>query len=148
MDLEADKPIADNVRELLRSSFADHRSLTARQCATVLEISVRGMQRRLRTIGFAFSELVDEIRFDLARDKLLNSNNTIDEILQALGYSTQASFIRAFQRWAGVTPSEFRRQRGVTSSQVQTRIASALPRLRRSPPDTANAMNEGPGVEQ
>jgi AraC-like DNA-binding protein len=110
MDVEADKLLAVRVRELLRLSFADHRCLTVHQCATALEISVRSLQRKLRKIGVTFSTLLDETRFDLARKKLLRSNHTIEEISLALGFSTQESFIRAFHRWSGVSPGEFRNE--------------------------------------
>ena len=109
MDVEADKLLAESIRELMRSSFANHRCLTAHKCADALGMSVRHMQRRLRTIDLTFSSLLDEIRFDLAKDKLLHSSHTIAEISQALGFSTQESFIRAFYRWSNISPGEYRR---------------------------------------
>jgi AraC-like DNA-binding protein len=110
MDVEADKRLAEDVRNLLRSSFEDHRCLTAQQCADALEISVRSMQRRLSALDMTFSALVDEVRFDLAREKLLDTGDTIDSIAQALGYSTPEGFIRAFNRWSSINPGDFRRQ--------------------------------------
>jgi len=110
MDVDADKLLAESVRELLRTSFLNHRCLTAQRCADALGMSVRNMQRRLSTIDLTFSTLLDEVRFDLAKGQLLHSSNTIDEIARTLGFSTQESFIRAFHRWSGVSPGEFRRQ--------------------------------------
>ena len=57
---------------------ADDAKKLVRACADELGISMRSMQRRLKTIGLTFSILVDEVRFDLAREKLLHSNDTID----------------------------------------------------------------------
>ena len=74
MDVAADKLFAQELRKLLQSSFAAHRCLNAQQCANLLEISVRSMQRRLQALDLQFSTLVDEVRYDLARDKLLNSS--------------------------------------------------------------------------
>ena len=71
MDVEADKLRAERVRELLRASFSNKRCLTARKCATVMGLSVRSMQRRLSKTGLAFSAIVDEIRYDLAKEQLL-----------------------------------------------------------------------------
>ena len=110
MDIEADKHLADNVRKLLRSGFANNKCLTLGQCAESLEISARSMQRRLRTIGVTFSTLIDEVRYDLAKDKLLHSHDTIEEIAKGLGFSTQESFIRAFYRWSSISPGQFRRE--------------------------------------
>ena len=113
MNVEADKLLAESIRELLRSTVEDHRCRTAYECADALGMSVRHMQRRLRTIDLTFSALLDEVRFDLAKDKLLHSSHTIDEISQALGFSTEQSFIRAFYRWSNISPGEYRRQRNV-----------------------------------
>ena len=110
MDFEANKLLAERVRESLRASFSDNQCLTAQQCATALEISVRSMQRRLKTIDLSFSMIANEIRYDLARTRLLHSRDTIEEIGRSLGFSTQESFIRAFTRWSDMSPGEFRRQ--------------------------------------
>jgi AraC-like DNA-binding protein len=112
MDDEVDNLLAERVRELLRDSFFSNRYLTSQQCAYELGISVRSMQRRLRSIGLSFSTIVNEIRYDLAKVRLLQSSDTIEEIGRSLGFSTQESFIRAFSRWSDVSPGEFRRQRG------------------------------------
>jgi AraC-like DNA-binding protein len=110
MDFEANKLLAERVRESLRASFANHQCLTAQQCATALGISARSMQRRLKTIGLTFSAIVDEIRFEMAREQLVYSSDTIEKISRALAFSSQGSFIRAFHRWSGISPGEFRRQ--------------------------------------
>jgi AraC-like DNA-binding protein len=110
MDSEADKLFAESVRESLRTAFTDHRCLTAQQCAAALTISVRSMQRRLQRIDLTFSAIADEIRFELASEQLLDSSDTIEEIGRVLGFSTQESFIRAFSRWSGMSPGEFRRR--------------------------------------
>jgi AraC-like DNA-binding protein len=110
MDLEANKLLAEGVREAVRASLSKHRCLTGLQCATELGISVRSMQRRLKTIDLSFSTIVNEIRYDLARAQLLHCSDTIEEIGRALGFSTQESFIRAFTRWSDMSPGEFRRQ--------------------------------------
>ena len=112
MDDEADNLLAERVRELLRASFSNHRCLTSQQCANELGISVRSMQRRLKTIGLSFSTIINEIRYDLAKAQLLHSNDTIERIGRSLGFSTQESFIRAFTRWSEVSPGKYRRESG------------------------------------
>ena len=108
MDLEANKRLAERVRESLLTSFSENQCLTAQQCAATLEISVRSMQRRLQTVGLSFSAIVDEVRYDLAKQRLHHSSETIEDIARSLGFSTQESFIRAFSRWSSISPGEFR----------------------------------------
>ncbi len=84
------------------------------QIETVAEIAgmpVRSLQRRLRAEGHSYSELVEQARYLAAQDLLQGSEIKITEIALDLGYSDAAHFNRAFRRWAGITPREFRRQR-------------------------------------
>lgn len=78
------------------------------RCAAKLGLSVRTLQSRLVTDGKRFSELVEAERENIARSLLRNSHLTLDEIADRLGYGEQTSFGRAFKRWTGVTPQQFR----------------------------------------
>jgi AraC-like DNA-binding protein len=83
------------------------------QIETVAEIAgmpVRSLQRRLRAEGHSYSELVEQARYLAARDLLRDAGIKITEIALDVGYSDAAHFNRAFRRWAGTTPREFRRQ--------------------------------------
>jgi len=71
--------------------------------------SARSLQRRLAEIGLSYSCLVDQVRFELAVEWLKDPTVQLVDIAFELGYTTPANFTRAFQRWAGVSPSEFRR---------------------------------------
>jgi AraC-like DNA-binding protein len=55
-----------------------------------------------------FSELVDEVRTELAVEMLKNTEASLAEIANEAGYSGVTSFIRAFRRWTGKTPADFR----------------------------------------
>jgi AraC-like DNA-binding protein len=72
-------------------------------------IGVRTLQRRLAKEGLSYSRLVDQVRFKLAVDWLKDPTMQLVDIAFELGYTKPHNFTRAFQRWAGVTPSEFRR---------------------------------------
>jgi AraC-like DNA-binding protein len=76
--------------------------------ARKLGMSVRTFQRRLREEGTTFALLADEARRDLALGHLTQAQPTIGEIAFLLGYSEPSAFHRAFRRWTGKTPSEFR----------------------------------------
>jgi AraC-like DNA-binding protein len=67
------------------------------------------MQRRLDEHGVTFADLLDEVRAELAKNKLVGSDLSLAEIGFLLGFSEQSSFTRAFKRWTGKTPLEYRR---------------------------------------
>ena len=78
------------------------------RCAAKLGMSVRTLQARLSEDGTRFSELVESQRETMARSFLRTSQLSLDEIADRLGYGEQTSFGRAFKRWTGKTPQQFR----------------------------------------
>jgi AraC-like DNA-binding protein len=70
----------------------------------------RTLRRRLRDEGKVLSDLLDEARFREASKELTRPSESIKEIAERLGYAETSSFHRAFKRWAGVTPSAFRKR--------------------------------------
>jgi AraC-like DNA-binding protein len=77
--------------------------------ARELGMSARTLQRRLADEGVPYQQLVDEWRQHVARHHLSGTALAISEIAYLVGYSEPAPFHRAFKRWFGVTPQEFRR---------------------------------------
>lgn len=77
--------------------------------AEALAMSVRSLRRRLDQEGTSFRQLVETERKQLAEQLLANSQMTLDELAIHLGYSDTASFTRAFRRWHGQSPGQFRR---------------------------------------
>ena len=71
-------------------------------------MSERTLQRRLKDEGVTFAALVDEVRPDLARMYLADPKLAIFEVAFLLGYSEPSAFNRAFRRWTGTSPSDFR----------------------------------------
>ena len=76
--------------------------------ASRLGMSSRTLQRRLDEQGIAFADLLDDVRSELAKNKLLDSDLSLAEIGFLLGFSEQSSFTRAFKRWTGKTPRDYR----------------------------------------
>jgi AraC-like DNA-binding protein len=96
----------------LRQVLRTHRRggwLTINQVAELADVSVRTLQRKLAAEGRSYSELVDEIRAERAVDLLKKTDVSLVEIGKEVGYSTLPNFFRAFQRWTGKTPAQFRR---------------------------------------
>ena len=79
----------------------------ARRCG----IPVRTLQRRLHEAGLSYSELVDEVRFEAACRLLDDPQARIAEVAAALGFADPSNFSRAFVRWTGLPPREYRRRR-------------------------------------
>ncbi|MFZ4530943.1 MAG: AraC family transcriptional regulator ligand-binding domain-containing protein [Alsobacter sp.] len=76
--------------------------------ARVLGMDPRVLRRRLAAEGTTFEALRDEVRFVVAREYLALSALTIVEISDALAFGTHAGFSRAFHRWSGRTPTQWR----------------------------------------
>ena len=76
--------------------------------ASSLNLSVRSLQRKLSDENTNYKHLLDETRRELAMNYLGNSRLTINEITYLLGFSDPSNFTRAFRRWQGESPSNYR----------------------------------------
>ena len=76
--------------------------------ASELAMVPRTLNRRLQAEGKSFRELINEARFEVARQLLAGTRMDITDIALALGYADPSGFTHAFQRWSGVAPSEWR----------------------------------------
>jgi len=99
--------IVDRVRRAL-STEAGFR--TVAQVAAAVHMSTRTLKRRLAEQGATFSALVDQERRDRALLLIRTAHQSVNEVAHQLGYSTLPAFIRAFSRWTGTTPTEYRRR--------------------------------------
>jgi len=77
--------------------------------ARSLGLSSRTLHRRLAGASTSFADLLDETRRDLAAEYLRRSDYAVGEVAYLLGFAEISSFNRAFRRWTGQSPSEFRR---------------------------------------
>lgn len=75
-----------------------------------LNMSTRTMQRRLNETGTSFTVLLQEARQKLAQQYIHDNKLAVSEIAYLLGFSDQSNFTRAFKRWYGVSPSQYRLQ--------------------------------------
>ena len=74
-------------------------------------MSNRTLTRRLSESGVSFRDLVKKTQEKIAKEKLYNNSESIGEIAFLTGFSEQSAFNRAFKKWTGFTPSEFRKNR-------------------------------------
>ncbi len=76
--------------------------------AEKLGMSTRTLRRRLNGEGTSYRELIDEIRYGLAREYLSQTRLPMEEISTLLGYTESGNFSHAFRRWSGQSPRTWR----------------------------------------
>ena len=77
--------------------------------ASLTGISIRTLARRLSECGKDYQSVVDEVRFDMARDLLRDKNTPIRVVAESTGFSDPANFSRMFRRIGGLSPRAFRK---------------------------------------
>ncbi|QYY80476.1 AraC family transcriptional regulator [Pseudomonas germanica] len=78
------------------------------EVAQALLLSERTLQRRLKEEGTSFHRVLDDTRRELASQYLIQPKLPLQEISYLLGFSAPSNFFRAFRRWFGTTPKEYR----------------------------------------
>lgn len=72
-------------------------------------ISSATLHRRLKEEGATYQMILDELRFDMAAKALMLPNCSIEDLAFDLGYSERMAFARAFKKWSGMSPTEYRK---------------------------------------
>jgi AraC-like DNA-binding protein len=98
------------VRSVLGTSILAGRC-KAEHVAALFGMHSRTLNRRLSTFDVSLQQLVDESRFEIARQMLEYSATEIGQISDLLGYAAPGVFTRAFRRWSGTTPLHWREER-------------------------------------
>ena len=96
-----------HLRELLRKSLASGKC-TAVEVACQLHMHERTLNRRLHEAGTSFHHELDDIRYQMACELLAGSTMPVFKIAKALSYTDASAFSRAFKRWAGISPAQWR----------------------------------------
>jgi AraC-like DNA-binding protein len=79
--------------------------------ARTLGMSTRSLHRRLAAEGTSFLRLLDRIRRDAAIRCMLDGDRQLKSVAAAIGFSDMRGFRRAFKRWTGLSPQQFRLER-------------------------------------
>ena len=98
------------VRMALRRTPGNFPSLE--RVADSLAMSSRTLRRKLGQQNVRFQDLLDEERRRIAEDLLLHSAMPIQQIAEKCGFSDAQNFAQSFRRWQGMSPSQFRSNRG------------------------------------
>jgi len=100
-----------DVRQLILEQ--QHGYLDEESIAEKLNITSRTLRNRLSRLGTSYQTILNDLKEQVARNDLLKSSLTIADIADRTGFSDSRSLRRAFKKWTGMTPDEFRRQNGV-----------------------------------
>lgn len=102
------KSFKDRTKDVIARALSDGLP-SMEMVARRLGLSVRSLHRRLAEAGLTFQSLTEDTRRELAEGLLRDARYSIAEIAFLTGFSEQSSFTRAFKRWVGDTPANYRK---------------------------------------
>jgi AraC-like DNA-binding protein len=102
-----DNDVVNRVRKAVAEKLI-HGEPGKQELADELNMSPRTLQRRLEEENTSVKEIIDETRHQLSLNFLDQSHYSIKEVAYALGFSDPSNFARAFKRWTGKTPRQYR----------------------------------------
>ena len=105
--LNTDVTVKDKIRHELTFSGKDYPTLS--QLSQRINMPERTVRRRLAQEGTSYRKIVSEVRMQRAMELLSQSELSMEQISEALGYSETAGFYHAFKSWTGVAPATYRR---------------------------------------
>jgi AraC-like DNA-binding protein len=108
----SDRLMISKLRDLLR---ADCTLRSGESVARALNVSLRTLHRRLQDEGSTLQKLKDEVRRDLATERLVRTSRSIKQIARDVGFHNEKSFMRAFKQWTGESPVGYRRKASAQS---------------------------------
>ena len=106
--LAQDASFTNKVRHVIWTELSDG-CPTLQHTAVTLGISVRALQRRLSEEGTTFATVLRGLRREVAMGLIHHREMAVCEIAYLLGYAEPSTFYRAFRRWTGTSPREYRR---------------------------------------
>jgi AraC-like DNA-binding protein len=97
------------VRKIRAACFnSPERFPPAAVIASELGLSLRTLHRRLAEDGLSYQTIVDGMRQSVATELLENTHLAMDQIAERVGFADAVSFRKAFKKWTGCSPTDFR----------------------------------------
>ena len=97
------------IRQVL-SEHLDKKEVNLELVAQSLGMSPRSLRTQLSALNTNFNQVLSEYRTFLAKRLLERTQESVEEICYLLGFSEISAFYRAFKRWTGMTPIEYRKK--------------------------------------
>jgi AraC-like DNA-binding protein len=92
----------------------------ADQMADRLHVAEATMRRRLKQEGYTYQSIKDDLRRDIAIGELQQSGRTIADIAASVGFAEPSAFHRAFRKWTGMRPTDYRPVRADFTRRVES----------------------------
>ena len=108
IELDQSARFQDKVRKVIVRHL-DAGDVNMETISKELHLSIRTVYRKLREEDVSYKSLLNETRRQLAQAYLEETKFSINEISYLLGFSETSAFHRAFKRWSGMNPSQYRR---------------------------------------
>lgn len=119
------RSLAERITHLLGPLLNGGREPDLEEVARHLQLPTWTLRRKLAEEGTRFRSLLNDTRRDLAETYIRDTELAFGEIAYLLGFASAEAFQRAFKRWTGLTPGEFRRhQRQAGQSSVASSAGS------------------------
>nr|NOY03595.1 helix-turn-helix transcriptional regulator [Gammaproteobacteria bacterium] len=121
------RSLGERITHLLGPLLNGGREPDLVEVALHLQLPTWTLRRKLAEEGTRFRDLLNETRRDLAETYIRDTELAFGEIAYLLGFASAEAFQRAFKRWTGLTPGEFRRsQRRAGQSSVASSAGSGV----------------------
>ncbi len=99
-------PVLSRVLE----SYVTEPDLSLELVADIAGMTPRSLQRLLKTHGSSYRQLLNDVRKSYALRQLHSHRHAINDVAKRLGYSDASHFTRAFKKWTGLSPSQYRQR--------------------------------------
>lgn len=109
--LERIESQSDDLQHLVQNAIAKlmpQGEANLERVADMMHMSARTLHRKLESLGTNFRSEMDSVRHRVALDYMAGSDLSLGDIGFLLGFSSSSNFTRAFRRWTGVTPQQYR----------------------------------------
>jgi len=103
-----ERQFSSEVYDLIKEGFYGTLP-TASDAASYFAMSMSTFQRRLKEESSTFKGLVEQVRMDKAEVHLADLRLNLADVAARLGFSDAPAFFKAFKRWTGETPADYRK---------------------------------------
>jgi AraC-like DNA-binding protein len=111
------------LRRRLREGVGGNGWPLLNELAGEFHVTPTTLRRRLEAEGTSYQDLKDQLRRDVAIDRLCHSTMSVAEIAALVGFRETSAFHRAFKKWNGVQPGEYRLRQAKQPGRAETTAA-------------------------
>ena len=114
-----DEPVTDcsfvGVCKRIFRTYLRSQSLNLKSAAELMSMSPRTLQRKFHQKQVKFSDVLEEVRFELAKQILNHTDRPIVQVAEEVGYECPSNFARSFRRLYGISPREYRKKQLIST---------------------------------